>query len=135
MDLSIHGKSLAAKKSVDDRALNRVVLHCLAERLQSMAPATLRVIEVGAQLGTMPARLIERGILRRADYTLLDADVELLCESLLWLQEWAAGFGLETEDRGDALYISGHNGTAVTIHDAQAELSTFLRSVAINTTS
>lgn len=84
-----YAKYLAAKKTVDDSALNADVLRCLRTRLHAGGDRELRVLEIGAGLGTMPARLIELGILRRASYTMLDADRQLLEHSSRWLSAWA----------------------------------------------
>ena len=66
---------LAAKKSVDDRALNRHVWDTLAQVLPVQSEATpLRVLEVGAGIGTMVERLQQWGLLGHADYTAIDAE-------------------------------------------------------------
>lgn len=66
---------LAAKKTVDDRALNRNVWEALCRALPAQSQTRpLRVIEVGAGIGTMLERLIERGVLTHATYTALDID-------------------------------------------------------------
>lgn len=68
---------LAAKKTVDDRALNRNVWDALCRALPPQATdAPLRVIEVGAGIGTMVERFIERGVLTHAVYTAIDADAD-----------------------------------------------------------
>lgn len=68
---------LAAKKTVDDRALNAHVWQMLARALPEPQPARpLRVLEVGAGIGTMIERVIERGLLCHAHYTALDSDPE-----------------------------------------------------------
>ena len=91
-----YARYLAAKTTVDDRALNR---HVLAE-LRSLMPAGApRVLEVGAGLGTMVARLIDWGAVGAGEYVLLDADRQLLDRSRRWLCDWAAARGL----RGDLL--------------------------------
>ncbi len=51
---------LAAKKSVDDRALNRHVWESLAAAVQALAlDRPLQVLEVGAGIGTMIERLLD----------------------------------------------------------------------------
>jgi SAM-dependent methyltransferase len=51
---------LAAKKSVDDRALNRHVWESLADAVQALAlDRPLQVLEVGAGIGTMVERLLD----------------------------------------------------------------------------
>jgi SAM-dependent methyltransferase len=70
---------LAAKKSVDDRALNRQVWECLAQALaRKGGAAPLRVLEVGCGIGTMVERLLDAGMLAEATYTAIDAQVENL---------------------------------------------------------
>lgn len=67
---------LAAKKSVDDRALNRLVWSRLAEELaaQKAEQSIPRVLEIGAGIGTMAERMAEWGLLDRARYTALDGE-------------------------------------------------------------
>jgi hypothetical protein len=57
-----YARYLAAKTTVDDRALNR---HVLAELRRLMPAGAPRVLEVGAGLGTMVARLMDWGVGRR----------------------------------------------------------------------
>src|SRR5437016_10476524 len=88
---SDYARYLAAKTTVDDRALNR---HVLAELRRLMPAGAPRVLEVGAGLGTMAARLLDWGALDGGEYILLDADQELLDSSRRWLCDWAAARGL-----------------------------------------
>jgi SAM-dependent methyltransferase len=88
---------LAAKKSVDDRALNRHVWRRLTEALPQGTPSSpVQVLEVGAGIGTMVERLVEWGLLKRATYTAIDADPETILESRHRLPAWmsACGFSL-----------------------------------------
>src|ERR1700753_1030322 len=88
-----YARYLTSKISVDDRALNRPVLAELA-RLRPPGPSgPVRVLEVGAGLGTMVARLTDWGVLAAGEYTLLDADRELLDDARRWLPAWAAERG------------------------------------------
>ena len=54
-----YARYLAAKTTVDDRALNR---HVLAELRRLMPVGAPQVLEVGAGLGTMVARLMDWGV-------------------------------------------------------------------------
>ncbi len=66
---------LSAKKTVDDRALNQHVWQAMVNALPPAAPvAPLRVLEIGAGIGTMVERLVERQVLTHALYTAVDAD-------------------------------------------------------------
>ncbi len=68
---------LAAKKSVDDRALNRAVWQRLAEELASRNAADRpEVLEIGAGIGTMTERVVAWGLLKNGRYTALDSEAE-----------------------------------------------------------
>src|SRR3974390_136258 len=89
-----YARYLAAKTTVDDRALNR---HVLAELCRLMPAGAPRVLEVGAGLGTMGARLIDSGAVGGGEYLLLDADRQLVDCSRRWLCDWAASRGLRSD--------------------------------------
>jgi SAM-dependent methyltransferase len=66
---------LAAKKSVDDRALNKEVKEMLAQLVpMHTADQPLRVLEVGAGIGTMIERLLDWKIFSHAVYTAVDLE-------------------------------------------------------------
>ncbi|MGY1835144.1 hypothetical protein ACI79P_08550 [Blastococcus sp. SYSU DS0510] len=85
---------LAAKRTVDDRALNHRVL---ADLRGLLPPDGCRVLEIGAGLGTMVARLLEWQVLSAGEYVLLDVDRRLLRDSRTWLCDWAGERGIATE--------------------------------------
>src|SRR4029077_16786796 len=93
---------LAAKTTVDDRALNQYVLAELRRLMPAGAP---RVLEVGAGLGTMVARLMDWGVVGTGEYILLDADRQLLDDSLRWLRDWAAARDLRSDLLPDGLQV------------------------------
>ena len=65
---------LKAKRSVDDRALNRLVWQTLIERLAGLeGRPSLSVLDLGGGIGTMFERMAEWGALTRAEYTLVDS--------------------------------------------------------------
>jgi SAM-dependent methyltransferase len=97
-----YGRYLAAKVTVDDRALNRPVLAELRRLMPAGAP---RVLEVGAGLGTMVARLTDWGVVGTGEYILLDADRSLLDDSRRWLRDWAAARGLRSDLLPDGLQV------------------------------
>src|SRR6201989_1632774 len=113
-----YARYLAAKTTVDDRALNRHVLAELRRLLPAGAP---RVLEVGAGLGTMVARLIDWGVVGAGEYTLLDTDRQLLDDSRWWLRDWAAARGLPSDLRPDGL-----QGGELRVRLVQAELGRYL---------
>jgi SAM-dependent methyltransferase len=97
-----YARYLTAKTTVDDRALNGHVLAGLRRLLPAGAP---RVLEVGAGLGTMVARLLDWGVLSGGEYTLLDTDRQLLDDSRRWLRDWAVARGLRTDSLPDGLQV------------------------------
>jgi SAM-dependent methyltransferase len=62
------GRYLAAKKTVDDRALNKEVWQAFKRCL----PPSPDILEVGAGIGTMAERLFEQGFWQRGRYTAVD---------------------------------------------------------------
>jgi SAM-dependent methyltransferase len=113
-----YARYLAAKTSVDDRALNRQVL---AELRRLMPAGALRVLEVGAGLGTMVARLIDWGVVGAGEYVLLDTDRPLLEHSRQWLRDWAAARGLRSDLLPDGLQIGD-----LRVRLVHAELASYL---------
>jgi SAM-dependent methyltransferase len=97
-----YARYLAAKTTVDDRALNRQVLAELGRLMPAGAP---RVLEVGAGLGTMVARLMDWDAIVAGEYILLDADQQLLDGSRRWLRDWAAARGLRCDPLPDGLRV------------------------------
>src|SRR5260370_25192412 len=89
-----YARYLAAKTTVDDRALNR---HVLAELCRLMPAGAPQVLEVGAGLGTMVVRLMDWGAVGGGEYILLDADRQLLDCSRPWLCAWAPARGPPTD--------------------------------------
>jgi len=86
---------LLAKRSVDDRALNGRVLGTVEAAIRAL-PRPPRVLELGAGVGTMAARLAARGSLAAARYTLLDSDGASLRAAREHLDPWARR-GLDVE--------------------------------------
>lgn len=109
---------LAAKKSVDDRALNRHVLGHLCGLIPSDA---CRVLEIGAGLGTMVARLLEWQVISAGQYTLLDVDRRLLRDSRTWLREWAGARGLAAQPLPDGVRLGD-----LRVRLFEAELGSYL---------
>lgn len=102
---------LAAKKSVDDRALNRQVWDTLSKALPpSSVESPLRILEVGAGIGTMIERIVEWDLIRYACYTALDSSYENIQAAVYRLQAWALARGLQviSSPRGLMLQDKSH---------------------------
>lgn len=85
---------LLSKQSVDDRALNKDVFTDLKA---SLPEKTLRIIEVGAGIGTMIRRLVRWDVLHKADYILVDEMAENIEYASAWIPQWAEEAGLSVE--------------------------------------
>jgi SAM-dependent methyltransferase len=114
-----YARYLAAKTTVDDRALNRQVLAELRRLMPASAP---QVLEVGAGLGTMVGRLMDWGMVRAGEYILLDADRQLLDCSRRWLRDWAAARGLRIDVLPDGLQVGD-----LRVRLVHAELGSYLQ--------
>lgn len=121
-----YARYLSSKKTVDDRALNRQV----ADRLRSALtphPAP-RILEIGAGLGTMVARMIDWQLVSRAEYVLLDADATSLQEACGWLSDWAQRQHHDTEAEPDGLRIRTKAGANVGVTMCHMDLEAYLDS-------
>ena len=119
---------LAAKKSVDDRALNHHVVETLRKEIAQLS--TPKILEVGAGVGTMVARLAEWGILQRAEYTLLDSDAEVLEAAPKWLSQWAKSTGrAATSSKPGTVSLSdASRSEAITVGTMCVDIGDFLAS-------
>jgi SAM-dependent methyltransferase len=88
---------LLAKQSVDDRALNR---HVYENLLACLPEEPVRIIEVGAGIGTMLARLLDWGLLTRGEYVLVDEMSENIEFARSWLVERAEENRLHAHNLG-----------------------------------
>jgi hypothetical protein len=79
------------------------------------------VLEVGAGLGTMVARLMDWGAVGGGEYILLDADRQLLDSSRRWLSDWAASRGLHNDLLPDGLRVGD-----LRVRLVHAELGSYL---------
>lgn len=97
---------LAAKTSVDDRALNWQVWQRLAQEMhQDLGGGPVSVLEMGAGTGTMIRRLVERKLFRHCEYYAFDAEPENTAAALQGLQAWAAAEKYPAERAGERLII------------------------------
>jgi SAM-dependent methyltransferase len=75
--------------SVDDRALNRPTWDALRDELHGRRfAAPLRVLEVGAGIGTMLQRMVEWKLLSDTNYTAIDRDSQNLISAHQRLNAW-----------------------------------------------
>lgn len=116
---------LLSKRTVDDRALNR---HVYAALQANLPDRLLRVVEVGAGIGVMPARLLEWGLLQQAEYLAVDEQVENIEYALDWLPRWAAQNGLGAERSGPGRLRLFDAGRRVRLEFLAADVFDFVES-------
>ncbi|EMA47199.1 class I SAM-dependent methyltransferase [Halococcus saccharolyticus] len=105
---------LAAKRTVDDRALDRQVFDRLATEVtrldEERGERPFRVLDVGAGIGATLERLVEHDVLPAAvEYTLVDrqaANVDAVRERLPW---WATDVGYEATEVDSGLRIENED--------------------------
>lgn len=120
---------LSAKKSVDDRALNRPVWQALQAALPISQPgAPLRVLEIGAGIGTMLERMIDTGLLTFAHYTALDQERENIIYARQRLTAWGEKRGLAAHWQGRHLALEG-NGCQIEASFVENDLFSFVEQV------
>jgi hypothetical protein len=97
---------LAAKRTVDDRALDRRVLEALRAGIADRDRLT--VLEVGAGIGTMAERLLEWELLpAEVTYELLDLEPANLAAARERLPAWGRERGWAVTGRDDDLLLEG----------------------------
>ncbi|MDQ2049117.1 class I SAM-dependent methyltransferase [Natronolimnohabitans sp. A-GB9] len=88
---------LAAKRTVDDRALNRHTFDRFANELATREEP-VRIVELGAGVGTMIGRLVTRDALPdRVSYRAVDRDPACIDYARERVPEWVAAAGYEIE--------------------------------------
>lgn len=107
---------LAAKKSVDDRALNYRVWRALADELAGRSDvAPPRVLELGAGSGSMIERLLDGGMLRGGSYDAVDNGSENLDATPASLENWSATRPWTVSREGNRVFIEGDDADALTV--------------------
>lgn len=111
---------LRAKRTVDDRALDRRLVDELREALTER-DGPLRVLEIGAGIGTMLTRFLDWGVLPEGDteYVALDMQAENVATLREYLSEWAAERDLTVA--GDEVLTLDDGGRRVTVEPIVAD--------------
>ena len=115
---------LLSKQSVDDRALNKDVLNVLKSNLPNRP---IRVIEVGAGIGTMLKRLLRWDVIHKAEYVLVDEMAENIEYASAWIPQFAAEAGLSVERSGENQMRVFDQTRDVQIHLERADVFDFVK--------
>jgi hypothetical protein len=118
---------LAAKKSVDDRALNWQVWQRLVAALPRATPQQpLRILEVGAGIGSMVERLLVGDVLTHATYTAIDMAPTLIAEAHRRLLQWANEQGFQADENRERLLQLRRAGQHITIETEAIDVARFI---------
>jgi SAM-dependent methyltransferase len=112
---------LSAKKTVDDRSLNKNVWESLKSAAElEQSKGKLKVLEIGCGIGTMIERSLEWGLLKRAEYTALDAMAENIDEAAARLPVWAGsnGYIVDTQIPGELRIVRDQQDVTVRLQTA-----------------
>jgi hypothetical protein len=124
MDFSFP-RYLLSKQTVDDRALNRHVYETLTTLLTAQP---IDIIEVGAGIGTMPARLLRWGLLKRANYLLVDSMQENIDFAQSWLPQWAFENDFQAESRPHGILRLVNDQADITVSLIHTDVFEFIKS-------
>jgi hypothetical protein len=121
---------LRAKRTVDDRSLDRRLLDDLRTGVAALAAdrdAPLRVLEVGAGIGTLVERLLEWDLHPPADvaYTAVDVDPANTGVVASRLADWAADRAITATERADGVVLDGAD-RRVTVSVQTADAAAFV---------
>lgn len=116
---------LTAKKSIDDRALNQFVWNELCQTLpQTTGAEPANIIEIGAGIGTMLARIVDWGLLTGpATYLATDCDAGLLQLAQGYLATWAdeRGYTMQWLGKQRGRLVTKHSEIALVFETVRAE--------------
>jgi SAM-dependent methyltransferase len=126
---------LSSKKSVDNRALNRLVWEKLRSILATeRAKKSLAILEIGAGIGTMFERSLEWGLFDNAHYAVIDAMTENISEAKARIPGWAYNVGYRVTEISDTeLKLTGL-GKEVTLTLEVGDFFQFAKDRLANTT-
>ena len=114
---------LRAKRTVDDRALDRRLVEMLREQLAARAAdsdGSLRVLEIGAGIGTMLTRFLEWDVLPAGEvhYTAVDIQSENVAHLPDHIRDWAVDRQMSI---GDSPLVLKAENRQIEIETVQAE--------------
>jgi hypothetical protein len=121
---SFSAEYLAAKKVVDDRALNKRVWRTLVQELPHCPGASpLKILEIGAGIGTMFERVVDWGLLKgKVIYAATDSDPRQTAAARAYLTSWAEKKKYSFDWNADQQALLRTSETTVELNVRQAEI-------------
>lgn len=118
---------LRAKRSVEARALNREVWEQMALQISEL-DRPIRLLELGAGIGSMALRFLENGLLKQASYTLVEREAAYLQEAKKTLLAGAKENGYQAEESAEGNLILIHQRNKAAFHFVTSDAADFLES-------
>jgi SAM-dependent methyltransferase len=113
---------LASKVSVDDRSLNTHVRSELENALHARGRAgDLRILEIGAGIGTMVERLMSWGLLTHANYIAVDIDPDNLKSARESLRRWGSQDPFQLTELAEDRLTLDHPAGTITLNFASLD--------------
>ncbi len=108
MTVSEFRRYLEAKRTVDDRSLNRWVYQTVRAALAGRDRSRpVDLLEIGCGIGTMIERLWDWDLAPRVVYTALDREAELTAAARERLRAFARQRGVDWQEQGPAVLLTG----------------------------
>jgi SAM-dependent methyltransferase len=118
---------LAAKKDLDDRALNGHVLESLKAALATLdGGLPMDILEVGAGIGTMLERLAGWGILKNIRYEAIDLSPDQICEAIRLVPLWTRDLGFLSGGDPVAAFCLERGEERITVRFEAIDLCRFM---------
>lgn len=111
---------LMAKKTVDDRALNKDVFQYVDQQLA--VSERMRILEVGGGVGTMIQRLFETVPFFDVDYTLMDVEADNLAVVLSVFSDYASRHHIQMDILEKDHFILSTDGKKARVHLLEGDL-------------
>ena len=122
---------LTSKKTVDDRALNRVVIDTFRDRLKLIGADYPNFLEIGAGIGSMIDRLVDWNIVKKGRYVALDSMEENIVEARRRILEWASARKFQTSIHDDgAIRIFSKAGIDLRVEFVNQDIFDYINSMA-----
>ena len=116
-------KYLDVKKNIDDRSLNEVVWNNFSNWLKAKNELDIRlkVLEIGAGIGTMIERLLESSLLKHCHYTALEPESSFKEAAKTRLMSWANAQRINFEISSGGVWLLSGKNLDLTIDWIEAE--------------
>ncbi len=119
---------LSSKKTVDDRALNRVVMDAFRYELKLIDSEYPHILEIGAGIGSMIDRLIDWNILTRGHYVALDSMKENIVEARKRILRWASERGFDATVNESSVKVFSPAGIDLTVELVDCDIFEYIAS-------